>query len=84
MLANPFIAYTIVYNYNRAMLNDYVNTKQAAERTGISVTQIRRLLEDGNVEGFKVQRDWLVDIRSLDHYSANRPKPGRKPGSGRR
>ena len=65
------------------MIRGYINTKEAAERSGISVDHIRRLLEDGNVQGFKVQRDWLVNVRSLDNYAANRPRPGRKPGSGR-
>ena len=51
------------------MIRGYCTTKEAAERTGISVDHIRRLLEDGNVQGFKVQRDWRRDqqfVRSLE------------------
>ena len=66
------------------MIEGYLTTKQGAERSGLSRDHVRRLLEWGRLEGMKVGRDWLVSINSLDHYMANRPKPGPKPRRRRR
>ena len=66
--------------YNKSMIQDYMTTRQASEHTGLSSAHIRRLLEYETVAGVKLGHDWLVEIASIDHYMANRPKPGPKPG----
>ena len=60
------------------MLEAYLTSKQASEKSGISQGHIRRLMESGTLGGMKVGRDWLVGTGSLEHYMANRPKRGRK------
>ncbi len=62
--------------YNVGMLEGFLTTRQASSKCGLSQAHIRLLLERGTVEGIKVGRDWLVKVNSLDHYMANRPKPG--------
>ena len=60
------------------MLEGHLTTIQASEKYGLTDSHFRRLLEHGTIEGFKAGRDWLIDIESLAHYMANRPKPGPK------
>jgi excisionase family DNA binding protein len=57
-------------------LQGLMTTKQANARVGLTVSQIRRLLEAGKVKGVKIGRDWLVEAGSLDHYVAHCGRPG--------
>jgi hypothetical protein len=61
------------------MIEGFMTTRQASFQFPLSQAHIRRLLEAGTVQGVKAGHDWLVDIASLEHYMANRPKPGPKP-----
>ncbi len=61
------------------MMEGYLTTKRASEKYGLSDAQFRHLLIHGVIQGFKAGRDWLIVVESLEHYMANRPKPGRKP-----
>ncbi len=61
------------------MIEGYLTTKQASEKSGISDAHLRRLLEHDTIEGTKVGHIWLVHADSLELYMANRPKRGRKP-----
>ena len=56
-----------------------MTTRQASERFEITKAHIRLLLEREAIQGVKVGRDWFVLTSSLEHYMANRPKPGPKP-----
>ena len=47
-------------------------TKEAAARLGLEVSHVRRLLEEGKIEGRKFGRDWMVT--SLDYQRKRRPK----------
>jgi excisionase family DNA binding protein len=47
-------------------------TKEAAERLGLEVSHVRRLLEEGKIRGKKWGRDWMVT--SLDYQRKRRPK----------
>ena len=47
-------------------------TKEAAERLGLEVSHVRRLLEEGKIKGRKFGRDWMV--LSLDYQRKRRPK----------
>ena len=62
------------------MLEDHLTAKQAAQKFGLSDSHIRRLLENGKVQGTKVGNLWLIPNSAMEEYMANRPRPGRKPG----
>ena len=47
-------------------------SKEAAERLGLEVSHVRRLLEEGKIKGKKWGRDWMVT--SLDYQRKRRPK----------
>ena len=64
-----------------SMIDGYLTTRQASEKSGISQAHLRRLMEYGKLSGLKIGRDWLIDVSSLDRYVANRPKRGPKPAS---
>jgi len=63
----------------RPNLSDYITTKEAGDRLGVTQHQARHLVANGIVQGIKLGHDWLVLVSSLEHYSKNRPKPGPKP-----
>ena len=50
-------------------------TKETADRLGLEVSHIRRLLEQGKMKGRKLGRDWVV--LSLDYQRMRRPKTNR-------
>ena len=56
-----------------------VLTPEAMRRTGYGMTQIWRLIHEGKVKARMIGRDWLIEVRSLDHYVKTRRKPGRPP-----
>jgi len=51
-------------------------TKEAAERLGLEVSHVRRLLEEGKIRGKKWGRDWMV--LSLDYQRRRAPKKRKK------
>lgn len=70
--------------YNRDMIEDYLTTRQASAKYGLSQAHIRRLLEAGTLRGVKAGHDWLAQMSSLEEYMANRPRRGKKPKPGRK
>jgi len=48
------------------------STREAAEKLGLSSDHVRRLLEQGKIEGKKVGRDWVV--LSLSYKRKRKPK----------
>jgi len=54
-------------NKGYAMENE-IDTKQAAERLGLTETYIRRMVRERRIKARKVRRDWLVDAKSLDQF----------------
>jgi len=58
------------------MKDELLTTKQAAQRLGLSSDHVRRLLEQGKIQGKKVGRDWVV--LSLDYKRKRKPKGYRK------
>ena len=48
----------------------WVTTAEAAALTGYSAPYMRQLVKNGNVEGRKVGRDWLVNRESVRRYKA--------------
>ncbi len=63
-----------VYVYYICMSNTLLSTKEAAEKLGLSPDHVRRLLEQGKLEGKKLERDWVV--LSLDYERKRKPKKG--------
>jgi excisionase family DNA binding protein len=51
------------------------STKEAAVKLGLSPDHVRRLLEQGKIEGKKLDRDWVV--LSLDYKRKRKPKQRR-------
>lgn len=60
------------------MPNDYLDTKEAAQKWGVSEVYVRRLVREGRVKGRKVRRDWIIDSKSLAEYMAGNRKRGPK------
>ncbi len=49
-----------------------LSNREAGEKLGLSADHVRRLLEQGKIEGKKVGPDWVV--LSLDYKRNRRPK----------
>jgi hypothetical protein len=60
-------------------LKDYLSTREASQRYGISPSQLTRLLNAQLIQGKKIGHDWLIYEPSLKKYVKNPPKPGPKP-----
>lgn len=54
-----------------------LNTKEAARKLGISETRIRTLLNNGQLEGVKIGRTWLVSEESIEARRKSNVKAGR-------
>ena len=52
------------------------SVKEAAQKLGLDTSQVRRLLDKGEIKGVKLARDWVV--LELNY------KRKRKPGGGRK
>jgi excisionase family DNA binding protein len=54
----------IYFNSEKPVILDlrrkYYTTKQAAEKLGISPRRVRKLLEEGRIEGVKLGNTWVV------------------------
>lgn len=61
------------------MDNDFISTKEAAERSGFTDGYIRKLIYRGAIKGRKIGRDWIVEPESVNVYMASVRKPGPKP-----
>lgn len=48
------------------------STKEAAQRLGLDESQIRRLLQNGEIKGKKIGRDWIV--LDLSYKRKRKPK----------
>ena len=55
---------------------DYISTKEAAEKWGISERRVQKLCEDGRIDGvIRFSRVWAIPV------SANKPKDARQERS---
>lgn len=62
--------------------DDLLDTKQAAEMLGISVSRVRQLALKGRLHGRHVGRDWVFDHDAIQQFAATpRLKPGRPAGN---
>ncbi len=60
------------------MANQFLTTDDAAVRLGVARRTVQLWLRQGRIGGaFKVGRDWLIPVESLDDFEL--PKRGRPP-----
>ncbi len=66
-------------------LDDYVTTQEAAKIFEFHIEHVRRMLREGDLQGLKVGKTWLVSkesIRKYQEFTQNMgkydPKRGRK------
>jgi excisionase family DNA binding protein len=57
-----------------------LNTKEAAERLGISTVRVRQLIREGKIEAQNLGRDYAISADALSKVVVYR-KPGRPPAS---
>jgi excisionase family DNA binding protein len=54
-------------------VSDFIPVEQAAQRSGLHINTLKRLLREGRLRGFKANvrgyRRWLVSVASLDEYT---------------
>jgi len=60
-------ATTETNNQGYAMDNE-IDTKQAADKLGLTEIYVRRMIRAGRIKARKVRRDWLVDVTSLEEF----------------
>ena len=60
-----------------------MTVRQASKESGLSPSQLSRLLSAGRIQGRKEETPfgivWYVDVASLHTYPSTRRKPGPKP-----
>jgi excisionase family DNA binding protein len=49
-------------------LNEFISTKEAAEKLKYHVEHVRRMRREGSIEGVKIGQTWLVRRTALDGY----------------
>jgi excisionase family DNA binding protein len=49
-------------------LNDFISTEEAAEKLKYHVEHVRRMMREGNIEGIKIGRTWLVKREAVDRF----------------
>ena len=52
------------------------STKETGERLGLSADHVRRLLEQGKINGQKIGRDWVV--LDLSYKRKRKPRGGKR------
>ena len=57
---------------------EYITVAQASKLSGLSASQIARLLREGRIEGIKPGHDWLLKPSAVMEYLRQERKPGRK------
>ena len=59
--------------------DDIISTKQAAAILNVSTHRVRVLCQKGRLDCFKLGREWLIRLESVESYE--RGQPGRPPKS---
>jgi len=57
---------------------EYITVAQASRLSGLSVSQIAKLLRQGTIPGIKPGHDWLVKPSTVMDYLKRDRKPGPK------
>ena len=56
-----------------------ISLKEAATRSNLSTSFLRRLCRSGTIEAVKIGRDWLTTWRAVADYLADEQKRSRNP-----
>ncbi len=59
-------------------IEDYISTREASEKYGLSKEHIARMLKAGQLQGKKIGHDWLVYEPSLLKYKQQMESLGKK------
>ncbi|MFC2027930.1 helix-turn-helix domain-containing protein [Chloroflexota bacterium] len=52
----------------------YITSKEVAEKLGMSHSHMRLLLRQGEIQGIKIGRDWLIEDDNIDYKRKRKPK----------
>jgi excisionase family DNA binding protein len=63
---------------NADLNREYITTSEAAKRSRLSSIYLAQLLRQGKLEGFRVAREWLIYVDSLEKFLATPRKSGPK------
>ena len=63
---------------NADLNREYITTSEAAKRSRLSNIYLAQLLREGKLEGFRVAREWLIYVDSLEKFLATPRKSGPK------
>ena len=63
---------------NADLNREYITTSEAAKRSRLSNIYLAQLLRQGKLEGFRVAREWLIYVDSLEKFLATPRKSGPK------
>lgn len=61
----------------------YIPLSEAAKISGYSADHLRRLIQKGKMEGWRIGRNFVTTREAVDGYVAQLPRPGPKPKSGK-
>ena len=53
-------------------MQSFLSSAQAAELLGFTVQHVRRLIKQGELDGVKVGRDWVVNAQSVAEFLRRR------------
>ena len=62
-------------------LDELISLAEAAELSGLTPTQWRYLVSNGEVWGKKLGRNWFTTAQAVEEYMARDRRPGPKPRS---
>ena len=54
-------------------IESLIPLRDAAKRTALSESGIRRGLKDGSIKGFKVARDWVLEPNEVNRLATEYP-----------
>lgn len=61
-------------------MDEFLSTKEAAEKLGLTLRAVQKMIEAGRLEAHKVGRDYIIRAEALDNIQRV-SKAGRPPKS---
>ena len=61
------------------MQTQLLSLSEAAKKYNIPMGTLRDAIYRGDIKGFKIGSQWVVEVSSIEHFVAHRPKRGRPP-----
>ena len=53
-------------------MNSFLSSAEAADQLGFTVQHVRRLIKQGDLDGVKIGRDWVVNAASVVEFLQRR------------